>query len=110
MKNLDPNQLRGLMKNVGMDKMKANKVIIERDGKDIIIRNPQVMKVSMRGEESFQISGKVEKIEQGASKSYKEEDLELIMEKTGASKDEAEKALQENGGEVAKAIMELQQE
>lgn len=102
---LNKNQLRSLMKNVDMGQMDANKVIIKRDGEDIIVTDPQITELEMRGEKTYQISGKVKKVKKGAGSS--KDNIKLIMEKTGASKEEAEEALEEADGEVAQAILKL---
>lgn len=93
------------MKNVDMGQMGANKVIIKRDGEDIIITEPQITELEMRGEKTYQISGKIKKVKKETGSS--ENNIKLITEKTGASKEEAEEALEEADGEVAQAILKL---
>jgi len=75
-----------------MENITATEVVIKTDGKDIVIKNPQVSKIRMQGQETFQISGEV--IEQ---ENIREEDVQLVMQKAGISKEEAEKLLKETG-------------
>ncbi|RLG21977.1 nascent polypeptide-associated complex protein [Candidatus Micrarchaeota archaeon] len=100
---LNPRQMERLMKQMGIknENISAKRVVIETDSGKLIIENPQVMKVMMAGNESFQISGEV--------REEKEEnnDVKIIMEKTGKSREEAEKALEECGGDIAEAILRL---
>jgi len=104
--NLDPKKMQSVMKQMGIsqEEINSNRVIIERDGGNIVIDNPQVLKIKMHGQESFQISGDVsEEQEAGISK----EDIILIMEKTGRSEEESRMALEKHNGDLTEAIVEL---
>ena len=103
---INPKQMQAMMKQMGINQtdIPASKVIIEKeDGGRIVIHDPSVLKIKMQGQESFQISGEVSEEE---GEKFSEEDIKTIMEKTGASKSEAEKALEETG-DLADAIMKL---
>jgi len=104
---VNPRQMQGMMKKMGIsqDEINASKVIIElTNGEKMIIDKPSVMKIKMQGQTSFQITGE-ERIESNVVKDT-EEDIKTIIEKTGASEDEAKAAL-EKTGDLAEAIMEL---
>ena len=92
--NINPKQIEKIARKMGMEmeNITATEVIIKTDGKDIVIKNPQVSKIRMQGQETFQISGEV--IEQ---ENIREEDVQLVMQKAGISKEEAEKLLKETG-------------
>jgi len=92
--NINPKQIEKIARKMGMEmeNITATEVIIKTDGKDIVIKNPQVSKIRMQGQETFQISGEV--IEQ---ENIREEDVQLVMQKAGVSKEEAEKLLKETG-------------
>jgi nascent polypeptide-associated complex subunit alpha len=102
---LDPKKMKAMMKQMGInqDDVPANRVIIEQDGKKIVIDNPVVQKITMQGQTNFQISGDIREEAMGVS----EEDIKLVMEKTGAAKDKAKKALEEANGDIAEAIVKL---
>jgi nascent polypeptide-associated complex subunit alpha len=102
--NLDPKKMSGMMKKMGIEQeeIEANRVIIEQQGREIVIENPSVVRIKMQGQESFQISGDV-KEEAGIN----EEDIRTIMEKTGKSREEAIRALEENKRDLAEAILSL---
>lgn len=113
---LSPKKMQAMMKQLGIkqEDIDAERVIIEKeDGGKIIIKNPSVAKVVMQGKESFQISGDVTETggeaEEG-NENTKEEDIKMIMEKTGKSRKKAEKALEEADDDIAQAIMKLSKE
>ena len=104
---IDPRKLQGMMKQLGIkqEEIEAQRVIIEKvDGK-IVIESPSVQKVVMNGQESWQITGEArEEVESGG---LKEEDIKLVMEKTGKSGEEAKRSLEEANGDIAEAILNL---
>jgi len=104
---VNPAQLKGMMKKLGIkqEDIDAQRVIIEKsDGGRIIIEDPSVAHILMQGQESWQITGNATEEE---SEAFKEEDVDAVMEKTGASKEDAIKALTENEGDLAEAILSL---
>ncbi len=103
---LDPKKMQAMMKQLGIaqQEIDASKVIIEKtDGNKIVIEEPSIVKIKMQGQESFQISGESR---EEAGEKFSKNDIETIMEKTGASEKEARKAL-EKTGDLAEAILEL---
>ncbi|MBU4086921.1 MAG: nascent polypeptide-associated complex protein [Nanoarchaeota archaeon] len=105
MMGLDPKKMQQVMKQLGMkqEDIEASRVIIECEDKDIIIQEPSVQKVTMQGQETFQISGDISEIEKGIS----EEDINQVMGKTSCSRENAESALKEANGDLAEAILSL---
>ena len=101
---LNPKKMQQMMKQMGMDQeeIDASRVIIEKtDGNKTIINNPSVVKISVQGQDTFQISGEVSE-EQGNS----EEDIKIIIEKTGCTEEQAKETLKETG-DLADAILKL---
>jgi len=105
-RGIDPRQMQRVMEQMGVksQEIKADRVVIEREGSQIIITNPQVIETSMKGQRSFNVSGNIE--ERAITK---EDDVKLVMEKTGASREKAEQVLAESNGDIAGAIMKLQE-
>lgn len=101
--NLDPRKMQSVMKQMGMSQKEipASRVIIEKSDGKILIENPSVTKITMQGQESFQISGEIRE-EQEISK----QDIKTVVEKTNCSEEQAKKALEETG-DLAEAIMKL---
>ncbi len=104
--NINPSQMKGMMKKMGIaqTEINAERVIIECADKRIIIENSSVMKVSMQGQVSYQISG--DEVEESTQK-FSEEDVNMVQEKTGKSKKEVIDFLEKNDGDIALAILEL---
>ncbi len=101
---LDPRKMQAMMKQLGIhqEEIDADKVIIEKSNGKIIIENPSVQKIKMQGQESFQISGEIKEI----NEEFSDDDVKLVMEKTGKSKQEVINALNETN-DIAEAIMQL---
>ena len=103
---IDPSKIQGMMKKLGIkqEEIDTLRVVIEKtDGSKIIIDNPNVSKINMQGQESFQITGEAREESGGLNK----EDINSVMEKTGCSKEQAEKALKDSNGDLAEAILSL---
>ncbi len=93
------------MKKMGLkqEDIDAEEVIVFCKHKKIIVRNPQVTKVNMMGQETLQISGDMDEEE---ISSFNNEDIKMVMEQTGKSMEEAQKALEEKK-DIAAAILYL---
>lgn len=105
---INPKQLQQAMKQLGMkqEEIEAQQVIIKCPDKNIIIENPQVMKVKAMGQESWQITG-TEREETTETK-ITDEDIKMVAEQTGKTEEEAKNALEETNGDIAEAIMKLE--
>ncbi len=102
---IDPKKMQQMMKQLGIkqEEIDVLRVVIDkRDGGKIVIDNASVQKIVMQGQESWQITGDAREEETG----IREDDVKLIMEKTGKSGEEARKALEETG-DIAEAIIML---
>lgn len=93
-----------MMKQMGVDmeEVDADKVEVKIGDKKLVFNNPDLSKIEAQGQEIFQLRGSYSEEEEVSG-----EDIELVVEKTGASEDEAREALKENG-DVASAVMALQ--
>ena len=105
MLNMGGKQIEKMMKQMGIsqENIDAEQVIIKGKGRSIIIDNPQVVKIKMGGQDTFQVMGQISE----SAESFSEEDVKMVAEQTGASEAEAKKALEDSGGEVAAAILKL---
>lgn len=103
---LNPKQLEKAMKRMGIkqEEIDARVVIIKCEDKELVINNPQVLKVNMMGQESLQITGDIEERE---SEKFTEEDVKTIMNQAKCSKEEAKEALKDSDGDLAAAILTL---
>ena len=103
---VNPKQLHQMMKKMGMnqEEIKATEVIIRTPKGDIIIKDPQVSKVNMMGQTTYQVVGEEEEIEAIIT----EEDIATVMSQAGVSKEYARAALEDAHGDLAEAIILLQ--
>ena len=104
---LSPSMMKKLMKQMNVEEVPAKEVIIKTPEKTLRIKNPKVTRMNVMGQETYQIMGNVEELVEKEEPEVLEEDVKLIMEKTGASKEEALKALRASKGDLAEAIIKL---
>jgi nascent polypeptide-associated complex subunit alpha len=126
---MNPKKMQAMMKQMGIDQdeIDATRVVIECSDRRIVIENPGVTKIDMKGQESFQITGEVtespvgegdatDAVEDLVEESEEsdeeeedntEEDIKTIMEKIGCLEEEARMALEKADGDLTEALIEL---
>jgi len=94
------------MKKLGIkqEEIEAEEVIIKTKEKNIVIKDPQVSLINMGGNQSFQITGEV--TEESA---ISEEDIKTVAEKAKVTFNKAKEALKKSEGDLAEAILSLQE-
>ena len=92
------------------EQLEAQEVIIRLADRDIIINNPEVARVNMMGQETFQIAGEISEAIRDATPDIDEVDIKTVMEATGAHHEEAQEAIIRNQGDLASAILELKED
>ena len=107
---MNPRQMKQAMKKMGMqqDDIEATEVIIKTADSEIVFQNPSVAKVKMMGQESWQITGEYEERGLDSSPEISEDDVKTVMERANVSEEDARKAIEENEGDLASAIMSFQ--
>ncbi len=108
---MNSREMRRLMKQLKTKEIDAYQVIIKaRDG-DYIIDEPQIMAMEIQGQKMLQVIGEMRKVEREeesqTNQTYSDEDVQLVMQQTGCSEEEAKKALEAANGEPAEAIISL---
>ncbi len=104
---MDPKAMARMMKQMGVqsEDIDASRVIIEqKNGSHLVISSPSVVKITVQGQPSFQISGQV-----SVKASISEEDVKMVMESASVDEKTARSALEEAKGDIAEAIMKLQE-
>ena len=105
-------QMERQMKKMGM-KMEelegVREVIIRFDEKELVIDNPNVSLMNVMGQETYQIEGKAREVELEYEVEIPDEDIEMVANSAGVSEEEARAALEECKGDLAEAIMKLNQ-
>lgn len=106
---MNPKMMKQAMKRMGIkqEDIEAEEVIIKTAEGDIIFRNPEVSKVDAMGQETWQIIGQYDVVE---NTKFSEDDVKTVVEQAGCSKDEAREALEKNNGDLAAAILDLKKE
>jgi nascent polypeptide-associated complex subunit alpha len=106
---MDNRNARRMMDRLGINMKEipnVQEVVIRTPDKELHITNASVSEVNAQGNRMFQVAGDVEEVEV-EKKAFSEEDILLVQQQTGATKDRAEAALEESDGEVARAILKL---
>ena len=103
--NINPREMEKMMKKIGMkqENIDAEEAVISCKHKKIIVKNPQVTKINMMGQESLQITGDMEEHE---TEDFTDEDIHMVMEQTGCTREKVKEAL-EKEKDIAAAIIYL---
>jgi len=112
---MNPREARRMMQRMGLNMNtveNVQEVVIKTSSKQIVITEPEVSILDVQGQKMFQIAGGqiTEKAPEHKAVESKvaEEDVRLVADQTGKSLEEAKRALEECGGDLAKAILLLQ--
>lgn len=106
---MDNRNARRMMDRLGIDMKEipnVQEVVIKTRDRELHITNASVSEVNAQGNRVFQVAGEVEEVEV-EKKTFSDEDILLVQQQTGVSKDRAMTALEESDGEVARAILKL---
>ena len=73
--------IEAAMKKMGVkqEEIDAKEVIIKLEDKELVIKNPNVSRVEMMGQETFQISGEIEEREIEKYKDHQKREKELFL-------------------------------
>lgn len=109
---VNPRQMQKMMQKMGMQQveLKVSKIVITLSDKELVFENPQVSKVNMMGQETYQITGKPVEQMLDSTPDISEEDVNTVVEQTGKTVEEARLAIEKAKGDLAEAIMELSEE
>lgn len=107
---VNPRQMQRMMKQMGMSQseLEATEVIIKLADKQLVFTNPNVSKVDMMGQETYQVAGTPEEmpLDEGSIE-ISVEDIQTVIDQTGKSRDEVVEAIESANGDLAEAIMKL---
>ena len=105
---INPRQMNQMMKKLGINVKEienVKKVVIQTDKKEYIFDDAEVTIMDAQGQKTFQISGRPKILD--LKDEINKEDIDLIIEQTGKTVEEAKKALEETNGDIAEAIIKL---
>jgi len=108
-------EMKKMLKRYGIEVQElpeVRSVVLSAEGYEIVVKDPQVAVLNVGQQKVIQIicSGleRREK-ERKPQVEISEEDINFVMEQTGASREEVLEALSKSGGDIAKAILMLQE-
>ncbi|MBI2141386.1 Nascent polypeptide-associated complex protein [Candidatus Woesearchaeota archaeon] len=110
---MDKRAMEAAMRKLGVQQqpIDAEEVVIKLKGSnsEIVIANPSVTKVSMMGQNTFQIAGEYAERPQSSRQPqlFNDDDVKTVVGQTGASEAEAKAALASVNGDLAAAILFL---
>ncbi len=116
---MDKRSMEAAMKKLGVQQqeVEAEEVVIKLKGgsTEIAIKNPSVTKVTMMGQETFQIAGEHSERQSQSSQPqqqplFNDEDVKTVVEQTGKTEAEAKAALAKVNGDLAAAILFINEE
>jgi nascent polypeptide-associated complex subunit alpha len=98
---MNPRQIKKMMRQMGMEmeEINAEEVIIKLQDSEIVIQNPSINVITAKNQKTYQIMGEEKVIQKIPS-----EDIKLVAMQAGVSEEEARKALEKTGGDLAEAI------
>ncbi|MDR2854773.1 MAG: nascent polypeptide-associated complex protein [Methanomicrobiales archaeon] len=106
---MNPRKMKQMMKQLGMDITpieNVEEIIVKTAlGNYVFPAGTEIAKMRMQGAVTYQISGEPEFI--AAPPSIPDEDIALVAEQTGTSPEAARAALIEASGDIAQAILSL---
>ncbi|MCX8191416.1 MAG: nascent polypeptide-associated complex protein [Nitrososphaerota archaeon] len=103
-------EMRRMLERMGVDLEpipNVEEVIIKTSDKEIIIKNANVSEVKTKDFRFFQVVGGEVEERQRERPKFSEEDILLVAQQAGVSREKAIAALEEADGEPAKAILKL---
>lgn len=106
---MNPRKMQQAMKRMGIQQVEieATEVIIKCPDKEIIITNPNVSKVNMMGQQTYQIVGEEHERRISTEPEISEDDIKTVAEQAEVTEEEAKKAIEEAKGNLAQAILSL---
>jgi len=128
---MNPRKMKQMMKQMGIDveEIDAERVVIETADGDLVFDGAQVTKMDAQGQETYQIVGSPNRVDDAGvsggdaadpaldegdeadddeDAGIPEEDIALVAQQAGVSKADAKEALEAANGEPARAISNLQ--
>lgn len=119
---MDSRRARRMMKQMGMNMNEhgdIKRVILQGDDREIVIEGPQVTSINVQGTKMYQIAGGRETERKPSTvpetvegeevpPNIPEEDILLVAQQANVSIGVAKRALEENDGDLAQAIIKLQ--
>ncbi|MCB9358512.1 nascent polypeptide-associated complex protein [Candidatus Woesearchaeota archaeon] len=107
---VNPRQMKQMMKRMGVSQVdiEATEVIIKTADGALVFTNPQVAKVNMMGQESYQITGTPVEQSLDTKPEINDDDIKTVMDQANVDEEKAKEAIENANGDLAEAILSLQ--
>ncbi|MBI2549190.1 nascent polypeptide-associated complex protein [Candidatus Woesearchaeota archaeon] len=107
---MNARKMEQMMRKMGIQQVEipAKQVVMTLEDKELVFLDPQVSKVNMMGQITYQLIGEVE--ERSLEVAIKEEDIQTVMEQADVDAATAKEALRTAHGDLAAAILALRNE
>lgn len=122
---LNPRKMQQMMKQMGIDveELDAEEVIIRTADEELYFDGAQVTKMDAQGQETYQIVGEPNVREKGEAEAIEagdedaeaadeggipDADVEIVAQRAGVTESTARKVLEENDGDLAAAVSQLE--
>ena len=117
MRRINQRDATRMMRQMGMklDELgDVTEVILKLPDKELVIENPSVSVIDMQGQRIYQVIGgkpierPLKSVEKAAAMlKIREEDVLLVAQQSNTTAEQAKKALEETGGDLAQAVLLL---
>ncbi|OYT29657.1 nascent polypeptide-associated complex protein [Thermoplasmatales archaeon ex4572_165] len=110
-RGMNPKQMNQMMRKLGInvkDVKNVEKVIIQTDTKEYVFSDAEVTIMNAQGQKTFQIVGNP--VINSRKEEIPNDDINLIVDQTGKTFEEAKEALEKTQGDIAEAILLLTQQ
>ena len=109
MPGMNSRQMQSMMRKMGVSQVEveAIQVIIKTSNGELVFDNPQVSKVNMMGQETYQVVGTPVKRETDSTPTISDDDVKTVVDQTQVSEEKAREVLENHKGDIAAAILEL---
>ncbi len=108
MLHLDPKKMESMMKQLGIKIEPLDgieEIVLRGESKEIVVIPKDVKMINARDVKTLQIV--VKTMEEREDFSISEEDINILMEKGNLSYEDAKRILEKNKGDLAKALIEI---
>lgn len=119
---LDPRKMQQMMEQMGIETsdIDAEEVVIRTADEDLVFTSPEVQRISAQGQATYQIVGEPDTLDssdtqdsstdtaEDGSEAIPEDDVGIVVERTGVSTEQAREALEAADGDLAAAVSRLE--
>lgn len=108
---MNPRKMQQMMKQMGIQQqdIPAERVEIFCNDRKLVIEPAQVAAVNMMGQKTYQVVGEAREEALDSTPDISDEDVKTVMEQTGTTEEQARAAIESAKGDLAAAIMALQE-